>query len=234
MALLNAGLVAGLALTGWLAAFFQLPPTGIIFFTGCAVFPALTSFLIRESPGQVPKDDTHYLLSLVSEFRYLWYSSVVLLGITGVIISSYPEFSGVSSDIAGIWIALMSVSTIIAVLIASRISLPPVKTIRWCAALMVFGVLIAFYSPFGFIVIGALAGVVMIAQMAFLAEIMEHPGITMGLFSTTSYLGMAVLPFIAGMIADSFGFFVTFCATAVCAGTVALTIGHCSCKKPLR
>jgi MFS family permease len=234
MALLNAGLVAGLALTGWLAAFFQLPVTGIIFFTGCAVFPAVTGFLIRESPGRTSKDDSSFLLPLVSEYRYLWYSSVVLLGITGVVISLYPEFSGLSFDIAGIWIALMSVSTIIAVLIASHISLPPVKTIRWCATLMVFGVLVAFYSPLGFIAIGALAGVVMIAQMAFLADIKEHQGVTMGLFSTTSYLGMAVLPFIAGLIADSFGFFITFCATAMCAVTVALTIDQCSCKKPVQ
>ena len=47
--------------------------------------------------------------------------------------------------------------------------------------------------------IGALAGIVMIAQMAFLAGIKEHQGIAMGLFSTTSYLGMAALPFIAGL-----------------------------------
>lgn len=230
MAMLNAGLVAGLVLTGWLAAFFQLPATGIIFFTVCAGVPAVTGFFIRESSGGTPKDDQSVLLPLVSEYRYLWYSSVVLLGITGVVISLYPEFSGVSFAIAGIWIALMSVSTIIAVLLASHISLPPVRTIRWCAILMVVGVLIAFYTPLGFIAIGALAGVVMIAQMAFLADIQDHQGVTMGLFSTTSYLGMAVLPFLAGLVADSFGFFVTFCATALCAVTVALTIGQCSCK----
>ncbi len=234
MALLNAGLVAGLVLTGWLAAFFRLPAAGIIFFTGCAAVPAVTVFFIRESSGGIPKDDRSVLLSLVSEYRYLWYSSVVLLGITGVVISVYPEFSGTSSALAGSWIALMSVSTIIAVLIASRIPLPPVRTIRWCAILMVVGVLIAFYSPWGFIPIGALAGVVMIAQMAFLADIQEHQGVTMGLYSTTSYLGMAVLPFLAGLIADSFGFFVTFCATALCAVTVALTIGQCSCTTPVQ
>jgi MFS family permease len=234
MALLNAGLVAGLVLTGWLAVFFQLPAAGIIFFTGCAIFPAVTGFFIRENQGLNPKDDSTNILPLVTEYPSLWYSSMVLVGITGVVISLYPEFSGVSSDIAGIWIALMSISTIIAVLTASRIPLDPVRTIRWCAALMVFGVLIAFYSPLGFIIIGALAGIVMIAQMAFLAKITKRQGAAMGLFSTTSYLGMALLPFIAGLIADSFGFFVTFCITALCAGTVALTIGQCSCKEPVQ
>ncbi|MDP2796168.1 MAG: MFS transporter, partial [Methanoregula sp.] len=231
MALLNAGLVSGLIAAGWLGAFFQLPAIGIMFFSGCAVIPACTGFFLRDSSVAAPEYDNHALLSLVSEYRYLWYSSVILVGITGVVISLYPEFSGVSSDIAGIWIALMSISTIIAVLIISRMSLPPVQTIRWSAFLMVFGVLISFYSPVGFIVIGALAGIVMIAQMAFLAGIKEHQGIVMGLFSTTSYLGMAALPFIAGLIVDTSGFFAAFCATAFCAVTVALTIGQCACNK---
>jgi MFS family permease len=232
MACLNAGLVAGLILAGWLGAFFHQPAMGTIIFSFCAVIPALTAFLLHESPSPTLKHEDTALLPVVTEYRFLWYSSVILVGITGVVSSLYPEFSRVSSAIVGIWIALMSVSTIIAVLIASRVSLPPVPTIRWCAVLMVFGVIISFYSPLGFIVIGALAGVVMIAQMAFLAEIKGHQGIVMGLFSTTSYLGMAVLPFIAGLIADTSGFFFAFCATAFCAVTVALTIGQCACRKP--
>jgi MFS family permease len=233
MALLNAGLVSGLIVAGWLGVYFHLPAAGIMVFSGCAIIPACAAFLLSESPLTRPDTVHSVLLPLVREYRYLWYSSVILVGITGVVISLYPEFSGVSSDIVGIWIALMSISTIIAVLIVSRFSLPPVPVIRWSAVLMVFGVLIAFYSPLGFIVIGALAGVVMIAQMAFLAGIKEHQGIAMGLFSTTSYLGMAALPFIVGLFADNFGFFVAFLATALCAITVALTIGQCACRQPL-
>jgi MFS family permease len=233
MALLNAGLVSGLVVAGWLGAYFHLPAAGIMVFSGCAIIPACAAFLLSESPQTKPNNVHSVLLPMVREYRYLWYSSIILVGITGVVISLYPKFSGVSSDIVGIWIALMSISTIIAVLIASRFSLPPVPAIRWSAVLMVFGVLIAFYSPLGFIVIGALAGVVMIAQMAFLAGIKEHQGSAMGLFSTTSYLGMAALPFIAGLFVDTFGFFVAFCATALCAVTVALTIGQCACRQPL-
>jgi MFS family permease len=233
MALLNAGLVSGLIAAGWLGAFFHHPAIGIMFFSGCTVIPVYTSFFIRESPVAAQNDNIPALLPLVREYRYLWYSSVILVGITGVVVSLYPAFSRVSSDIVGIWIALMSISTIITVLAASRMSLPPVQTIRRSAVLMVFGILILFYSPVGFIVIGALAGVVMIAQMSFLAEIKEHQGIAMGLFSTTMYLGMAALPFISGLIADSYGFFLTFCATAICAVTVILTIGQCTCRKPV-
>ena len=39
----------------------------------------------------------------------------------------------------------------------------------------------------GFLVPGAVAGIVMIAQMAFLARIHEHQGTAMGLFTTMSY-----------------------------------------------
>jgi hypothetical protein len=46
----------------------------------------------------------------------------------------------------------------------------------------------------------------------------------MGLFSTSSYLGMTILPVIAGMLADRFGFFYAFLATAFFAVTVAITI----------
>ncbi len=217
----------------WLDALFQQPEIGIIFFSACAIVPAFAGFFIRDSPLATPQYDNHALLPLVSEYRYLWYSSVILVGITGVMISLYPEYSDLSSDSAGFWIALMSISTIIAVLAVSRISLQPVPAIRWSAVLMVFGVLITFYTPLGFMVIGALAGIVMIAQMAFLAGIKGHQGVAMGLFSTTSYLGMAVLPFIAGLIADTSGFFITFCATAFCAVTVALTIDQCTCRKPV-
>jgi MFS family permease len=233
MACLNAGLVAGLIAAGWMGAFFRVPALGIMVFSGLAVIPALAAFSFAESSATARKRDNFALLSLITEYRYLWYSSVILIGITGVVTSLYPEFSGVSSDIAGIWIALMSVSTIIAVLVASRTLLPPVQTIRWCAVLMVLGVLLAYYSPLGFIVIGALAGIVMIAQMAFLADIKGHQGIAMGLFSTTSYLGMAALPFFAGLIADYSGFFFAFCAAAFCAVTVALTIGQCACREPV-
>ena len=229
MAMLNAGLIAA----GWLGEFFQQPALGILFFSCCAIIPAVTGFFLSESFITAQKRGNFVLLPLVKEYRYLWYSSVILVGITGVVISLYPEFSGVSSHTVGIWIALMSVSTIIAVLIASRTSLPPVQTIRLCAVMMVFGVLISYYTPMGFIVIGALAGVVMIAQMAYLADIKGHQGIAMGLFSTTSYLGMTALPFIAGLIADVSGFFITFCATAFCAVTVAIIFGQCVCRKPV-
>ncbi len=230
MALLNAGLVVGLVVAGWLAAHVPDPASGILFFAGLTIIPAAAGFFIHEPRGGIPRrDPAAALMPMVKNYRWLWYSTVILIGSTGVVTSLYPKFSGYSPDSVGVWISLMSIATILAVLAASRLSLPPVPTIRWSAALMVIAVMVSFYSPLGFVIIGILAGIVMIAQMSYLSGAKDHQGIAMGLFSTTSYLGMTILPVIAGVIADSTGFFYAFCATALCAATVFFTIGRCNC-----
>lgn len=228
MALMNAGLVLGLIIAGELAKIFNDPAAGILFFTALTVIPAVSGLLAREphAPAPVPATgrDLGAVLALVREYRGIWYSTAVLIGITGVVTSLYPKFSGASSEILGLWIAGMSVATILAVLVISRFPFDEILAIRLSAILMVAGVMVSFFSPAGFLVLGFLAGVVMIAQMAFLARVREHQGIAMGLFSTMSYLGMALLPFIAGLVADWAGFFVAFCVMAVVAGTVAIGV----------
>jgi MFS family permease len=231
LAFLNAGLVGGLVVAGWLAAVVAEPASGILFFAALTMIPAAASFFIFEPPA-VPSrmEYAAALVQMVKDYRWLWYSSVILVGSTGVVTSLYPKFSGYSPDSVGVWISLMSVATILAVLGASRLSLPPVPTIRWSAALMVIAVIASFFTPFGFVMIGILAGAVMISQMTYLSGIRNRQGTAMGLFSTTSYLGMAVLPVVAGIIADATGFFYAFCATAFFAITVFFTIGRCRCK----
>jgi len=227
MAFLNAGLVTGLILAGWLATHTENTLAGILLFAGFTLIPAGTSFFMRDTGEPSAPVNPVVFTSFVRNYRWLWVSSLVLVGITGVVSSLYPQYSGASSESLGYWIAGMSVATIGAALAASRVSLPPVPAIRWSAVLMAAGVVFAFFSPGGFPVLGALAGIVMIAQMALLAGVKEHQGVVMGLFSTTSYLGMAILPFIAGLVADRAGFFLAFCITAFCAILVAVTIGKC-------
>jgi MFS family permease len=229
MALLNAGLVAGLVLAGWLGA-RQSPATGILLFTTCTIIPACTGFFLREPTLPIVPAGFPVVADLLYRYQWLWYTSIVIFGVTGVVASLYPKFSGVSPDLAGIWIAAMSIATIGAVLVVSRFPMSPVPIIRYSAVLMIAGVMLVFASPWGFVIIGALAGVVMIAQMAILAQAPDHQGIAMGLFSTTSYLGMAVLPFFAGFVSDVAGFFPAFCITALFAGTAAVAIGRCSSR----
>lgn len=232
MAMMNLGLVLGLVMAGGLAVWFDVPVMGIGVFTIFATC-ALAGSAVTGNRGGLGKKQTASdpVLPFVRDNVWMWYSAVILIGVTGVLSSLYPKFSGGGSDITGLWIASMSVATIITVLVVSRITLQPVQVIRWSAACMAAGVFLAYITPLGFIVIGALAGVVMIAQMAYLAIVPDHQGLLMGLFSTASYLGMALLPFIAGIITDSFGFFAAFLVTAVLAVTVAITIGFTGRQK---
>jgi MFS family permease len=226
MALLNAGLVTGLAVSGFMAVYFLNPGSGIIVFTALCIFPALMLVLSREPPHSEPEHSVVIIGPSVRNNAMFWYSSIVLIGITGIVASLYPQFSGMPPDLVGIWIAAMSISTIVSVLIASRVTWQPETVIRWSAVFMSFGIGIAFFNPVGFIVIGAIAGFVMIAVMEVLSGQREKQGILMGLFSTSSYLGMALLPFSAGLIADRFGFAGAFMVAAVLSLTVALAISY--------
>jgi MFS family permease len=229
MALLNAGLVTGLLLAGLLAASLQVPSAGILLFSLLAALPALISFFAPEPHGEPGSPSAGMIASLIADYRWLWYSSLILIGVTGVITSLYPGLSGASPDRLGSWIAGMSVVTIGAVVIYSRTTLAPVPVIRIAAVAMAAGIVLSFFSPAGFLVIGALAGIVMIAQMAFLAGVREHQGVAMGLFTMMSYLGMALLPAAAGFLARDLGFAAAFGLTALASLTVAFTIGRCSC-----
>jgi len=225
MALMNAGLVIGLVAAGWLATDHANPAAGILLFSLCALLPASISFFIRESP-RIPSDAGPAIIRLyLRDYRRLWYSAVILIGVTGVVTSLYPKFSGASPDIVGIWIAGMSCATIAAVLVASGITIPSYQVIRISAVLMAAGVIVTIVSPWGFVILGGLAGFVMIAQMAVLARAQDHQGVVMGLYSTAGYLGMTVLPFLAGFLADMTGFLSAFCVTALLAATAAVAIG---------
>ena len=88
----------------------------------------------------------------------------------------------------------MSISTILAVLAASRLSLPPVgyHTLERSPGDGIGDGIVLLTS--GFSDSGVLAGVVMISQISYLSGAKDHQGIAMGLFLTTSYLGMACTP----------------------------------------
>jgi hypothetical protein len=227
MASLNAGLVFGLLLSGGLALILRAPASGILFFSLLAAVSAVCSFFIFESaPLNAAVIETNTVIRFLADYRWLWYSSIILIGITGVVTSLYPKFSGASPEILGLWMAGMSIATIAAVLTCSRTVLHPIPTIRLAALLIAAGVVASYWSAAGFLLLGALAGVVMMAQMAFLAGVREHQGVVMGLFSTTSYLGMSILPVAAGFIAEYIGFFAAFMFTALSAITVTVIIGR--------
>ena len=228
MAALNAGLVTGVALSGWLAAASGNPVAGIAALTIFTLVPAGLMAVVgrQEHPPGIPEHAV--LMPALRDNCWIWYSSFALVGITGVATALYPQYSGLPSDSLGLWIAAMNVATIVAVLVASRLPWEPAGVIRISAILMAAGILLTLFSPAGFIALGALAGIVMIGQMAFLAKSGGDQGAVMGLFSTSGYLGMTALPLAAGLVADYAGFPWAFIAAAVVAVTVAVTIGRCA------
>ena len=230
MALLNAGLVTGLFLAGWLDTLTADPAAGIILFTLLSAVSAGVSLGASETgSGQVVRTP-HSLLPLVRDKCGIWYSSVILIGITGVAISLYPEYSMLSPAMVGFWTAAMSISTIAALILMAKAAWPPVPVIRTSAVLMGAGVLLTVLSPLGFLVLGWVAGMVIAAQLAALAGGHDQ-GAVMGLFSTSGYLGMTVLPFIAGLTARVAGYSSAFLLTAVLALSVVFFTQDSSCRK---
>lgn len=236
MSLLNLGLVTGLIAAGFLARMSGSEYSGVVAFTGFCIIPLALSMFMTKDPS--PRAFSHESLKesfsrislLLSKYFWLWLSAVVLIGITGALTAHYPEYTGLPSDLISVQIAAMSVATAVAVLVTSHSRFDPVALIRIASVAMAAGVLLVIVSPWGFLVIGWLAGMVMVAQLSFLAIAESRQGLVMGLFSTASYGGMALLPFIAGVLAELFGFLPAFTAIAASTILVAATIGRCECR----
>lgn len=237
MALLNVGLVAGLIGGGWLVELTGDRFSGILLFSVLALIPAAGSILMRSGggaatafPPEQVRDTGRRLIRVTRDYFWLWISTIVILGATGALTVLYPEFSDLEPGMLGLIIAAMSLSTAVAVVIAAHAHLPPVQTIRVASLFMAVAVLCVYVTPVGFIFVGALAGVVMIGQLNFLAMAEARQGVLMGLFNTASYGGMTLIPFVAGYVAAVSTFFVAFVLVSLSAVFVAATIGRCGCR----
>jgi MFS family permease len=235
MSSLNFGLVAGLIGGGLLVEGTGMLLSGMVFFTVLSVVPAILCLFLRPParpllPGESARETARRLLRVTRDYSWLWISTVVLLGITGGLTALYPEFSDLSPGNVGFVIASMSLATAVTILFISRVILSPIPAIRLAAVVMAAAVMLTFLTPLSFVLVGALAGVVMIAQLSFLATAEPRQGVVMGLFSTASYGGMSLLSFVAGTLAEVTSFFSAFLVMALSAVLVAITIGWCRCR----
>lgn len=228
---LNVGLLAGMVGSGWLADLTGFSLAGISAFTTATLVPLLLSVFLRE-PGEGAQMEADFI-RIVREYVWLFAATVALVGVTGVVTTLYPEFTGINPSLVSVQIGLMNLATIVSVLVASRMDLEPVATIRVAAVAMAGAVLASYVTAVGLILVGAVAGFVIISQMTFLARTGIRQGVMMGLFNTSSYGGMTVLPFLAGVVAETVSFFAAFLVFAFIAGMMALTIGRCACASPV-
>ncbi|HIH04542.1 MAG TPA: MFS transporter [Methanoregulaceae archaeon] len=227
MASLNGGLLVGLLGAGALIQVSGLRTAGVIFFT---VLAAASFALVRgrdAAPETETIDPVARLAPVLRRYRWLFYATVVIFGAGGAVTGLYPGFSSADPGLLSVQIALQNIATIIAILVVSHISADPVRTMRASAVVIAVAVAVSFFSPFGFAAIGAAAGAVQIAQLAFLARTGEPQGVVVGVFNTASYAGMAVLPVVAAVVAGLFGYAVAFGLVALFSVSVALTIGRC-------
>jgi MFS family permease len=243
MALLNLGLLSGLLLSGWIAG-FGYPRGGIILFFGMAAVSLLMAgasalrrgSLFSEETGNetdIPPDWGNLFREVSAMGRRqapLWFSVIILLGITGFVQAVYPELSDRSTFEVGIVLAVMNFATIIASLTATWVRVEPVLLIRSSAVIMSILVLVFLQYPVSVLLMGFVAGLVMISQMHYLAVAEKHQGIAMGLFSTSSYAGMTFLPAIGGTITAGSSIYYASGCIALLALCSAVFIGKCRCK----
>jgi len=230
MALLNLGLLAGLLGSGLLAGFLANGRGGILAFTLLSLLPVALVLPARETAPVPRQPGGDAGTGRPPGIVWLYLSSVILVGATGAVTALYPSYTGESPADLGIVIASMNLATIIAVIPASRLHLPPVRTLRVASVLLAVSVLLVAVSPLGFPVVGALLGFIMIAQIAYLAGTGISQGEAMGAYNAASYAGMTFLPFVAGLVAGSSGFLTAFGVTAALALSMAVTIGRCGCS----
>ena len=229
MAAQNLGLVAGLLAAGWLDAVFDSHLAGIASFTALAIPALVMSAAIRESnhAGFVEAD-----LSLIARnYFWLFTTAAVLVGMTGMVAALYPGYTGGDPSLLALQLATVNIATVIAVLVVPRLDLRPAPTIRASSLLMAGAVAASYATPYALPVVGALAGVIIVAVLAFLAETGIRQGVMIGLFNTATYAGFTVLPALAGAIAGEFGFLAAFLLPAGLAAAMAATIGRCPAQQ---
>ena len=237
LALLNIGLIAGLIVSGMAIRASGHRSAGVWIFLLVSIIPLVISILV---PFDVKKAklpvtrDVPVLQNLaynLKKYFWMWFSSMVLIGITGAVTALYPQFSGNSPETIGLQIAAMNGATAIAILLVSQMKFTPIPTIRIAAIFSAAAVMASYVTSWAFLVIGAFVGIIMVAQLAFLADAGPEQGTFMGLFNTSSYLGMTIIPFFVAFIAELMGFLTAFLITAFLCLVVAGTIGFCmQCK----
>jgi len=224
MASLNLGLVIGLLGSGLIAGALGSERAGILTFTLLSVLPAVLVLLVSEDStgslgtGGMPARDPGVL--------WLYLSAVILVGSTGAVTALYPSYTGGNPPDLGVVIATMNLATMVAVILASRLHLPPVRTIQAGALVLAGAVLLVPFSPAGFALVGALLGFIMIAQLAFLAGTGLPQGEAMGSYNAASYAGMTLLPSLAGITAERVGFLPAFLVIAALALSMVAIFGR--------
>ncbi|MEA1984150.1 MAG: MFS transporter [Euryarchaeota archaeon] len=234
--ILNGGLATGVALTGVLAD--TSIRYGIFIFT--IISPVVLLFAIHLSrkpvrtPDRIRKDALVEITDKVKDsYRTLtyrplariWIIVFVLIGANGVLLSLYPDYSlgTLTKSELGLSISIMYVSTMAASILIAHTSLDHNVIIKWGILLGALGVMIAIWSaPVGFALLGIGSGFAMVGLPIAVSYANTDRGLAMGLYSTCTYGGLALVPIAAGILVIHVGFEWVFVLNGLALGLTLL------------
>jgi MFS family permease len=230
--LLNAGLATGVFITGFLAKINI--KYGILLFTIVSMIVLIMgiSKLIstQPPPAKIRKDIGQEISIEVKKtfntlfdkyFINIWILSFVLFGATGVLVAFYPDYSAnfltkseLGTAIAGLYVCAMITSFMVSrMLVSYRVM------IRTGMGITAIGALIAIWHPMlGFSILGGGSGVAMVGLPIAASRMDTDRGLTMGLFNTCTYGGLALMPIGATALIGHLGFEGIFLINALIVG----------------
>ena len=242
--LFNAALASGALLSGMLADIFL--KGAVLIFTFAALLSGIPLIHRRrelispkksgESQGILSGSDSlkiHFkhsfkgVAGLISRRNSgIWLSSFLLNGAIGVLIAYYPDYSLdiLSKTQLGSAIASLYVCAMITSLLVGRFSVKEKSIIRIGLTFSVLGAFFAVKYPFlGFSSLGGGSGIAMVGYALAVARMDADRGLAMGLFNTTIYAGLSLLPIAAGFLTEVLSFEELFFANGcILAGTLLL------------
>jgi MFS family permease len=239
----NAALSAGALFSGMLADIFL--KGAVLLFTLVALLSAIPLIyrpreLINKKTGE-KLDLLQNQDSLKAHFKHslrevaelisrsnsgIWLSSFLLNGAIGVLIAYYPRYSleTLSKVQLGSAIASLYVCAMITSLLIGHFSIKEKTIIRIGLAFSAFGAFFAAKYPFlGFSSLGGGSGIAIVGFALAVARMDTDRGLAMGLFNTTMYAGLSLLPIAAGLLTEVLSFEGLFLANGcILAGTLLL------------
>ncbi|MCD4702932.1 MAG: MFS transporter [Methanosarcinaceae archaeon] len=234
--LLNGGLASGVVLTGFLAD-TSIRYGILIFTTISSVVLLFAIYLSRETaktPDRIQKDTLVEIVDNVKESYWtltyrpltrIWIIVFVLFGVNGVLLSLYPDYSlgTLTKSELGLSISIMYISTMAASILIARTSLEHNTMIKMGIILGALGALIAiWFAPVGFALLGIGSGFAMVGLPIAVSCANTNRGLAMGMYSTCTYGGLALVPIAAGIIVIQMGFEWVFVLNGLALGLMLL------------
>ncbi|MHB8101636.1 MAG: MFS transporter [Methanosarcina sp.] len=242
--LLNAGLAAGVFLSGMLAGFGIKTAIGIFtllaslscIFLLSKIGELLSSgrkekrFALRNSNDSVESQkDTSLLFELgkylnesretilKSSFGKIWVVSVLLYGTTGFLTANYPDYSAgfLTKPELGLAISASYLAAMLSSLMVGRAKVNSENIVKAGIILASAGILLSLKVPIlAFSLIGAGGGIAVVGLITAVSKI-NSSGFAMGFFNTGIYAGLGLGPVFGSFFLEPFGYEIVFLGSAL-------------------